>query len=396
MSELLKNKVFFNGVLKAFSANYSEGLKDKDIWDRADGDKSCVDLRGSGHRQWRGAFKELKKGSDSVSLEDLFDEALHDYPKNPAFIALQAELEAYHKEADTFDETDSYLPISSAELPEGSRDTPWQEVLALFSRSEACRTVNTKLRKSCDSVIVTGRPCDQPSLFTNTVVGIIKQRKFQDSHYVPIFIELDLRGLKTQASFYILLREVDEALWLNPSIDDKERFVEDEEKDEESNQAILEALVVKRLHSIVKFYQEAQVLHLVFRHQLRDNKGETLSSLHDQQMIQNWRRLINKTLTASEPFQGHLQVLLLFNNTVDKKHSQAGEVTDKHIYLSELRCNEGIISDWQQDLLKYFTATSQHNWSELLKSLRRHFKVPLLPLYRRLSFQTLINKLEND
>lgn len=71
---------------------YPMGPQHKEIWSRAGGDLSRLEMVATGRASWHAAIKSLKQGGGGVniSFESLLDEALEDFSANPALIAIAA------------------------------------------------------------------------------------------------------------------------------------------------------------------------------------------------------------------------------------------------------------------------------------------------------------------
>lgn len=68
-------------LLETSTKLYPTGPTDKDIWQRAGGDHSHLDLSGNGKDQWYRALQLINLGG-SISIFDLLNHMLYDYPSN--------------------------------------------------------------------------------------------------------------------------------------------------------------------------------------------------------------------------------------------------------------------------------------------------------------------------
>lgn len=419
MSDLLKDESLFKKTCDTFSDLYPEGPKDEAVWDRAKGDIADLELQGGGRTQWRGAITALKKGTRGITLESLLSVAWEDFPNNSELQALNMNLGFQYKTdgpAYTLNKANGFInsPIKSSEIPvRDNPNIPWQEALALFNRSRACLSINRNSLKKLAYVTVTGKSCDQPDVFAKAIQGIIEYRIFRDSHYHPLFIDVNLERLNEQTYFYEILLLVDQALQLDTSIISGESFSEDDGVDEDEKLRLLERVFVQRLQKIVENYrgQGKNTVHLFFSHYLDADMTDEQLMNFERMMKYNWQRLVGQICSLSgkeykEPLElkmfleKHVRFFLLFKNISNIQHPQAGEVVNNsRIYLSTLQCNEKMITRWQENLKNFTRHEIQYDWKPLEQSVRRHFKIPLLPLSKyskRLSFRKLRDKVEKE
>lgn len=82
-------------ILERVAADlYGQGLMHHEIWSRAGGDLSAVNLSASGKGSWHAALRSLKQGGGgrSISHLTLLSKMLEDFPNNPELKALRQSL----------------------------------------------------------------------------------------------------------------------------------------------------------------------------------------------------------------------------------------------------------------------------------------------------------------
>lgn len=82
------NQSTLQTAVDVFSSLYPTGPLDQEVWSRAGGDISRLDLSGSGRTAWTRLIRDVDRGA-SVTLVELISEAEQDYPKNRKLIALR-------------------------------------------------------------------------------------------------------------------------------------------------------------------------------------------------------------------------------------------------------------------------------------------------------------------
>ncbi|MBI5821369.1 MAG: 5'-methylthioadenosine/S-adenosylhomocysteine nucleosidase [Verrucomicrobia bacterium] len=79
------------------STLYPLGPQDQQVWRRAGGDPSKIDLNSTGHANWHNAISELKLGGGGteITMLSLLDVMLSDYPHNESLTLLRRKLNVH-------------------------------------------------------------------------------------------------------------------------------------------------------------------------------------------------------------------------------------------------------------------------------------------------------------
>ncbi len=88
-SDLSSNPTLRDALQTILPPLYPAGPIDRDIWERAGGDLSCLNLGKPGRSMWFEALKLLTNGGGGdINFRNLIAEALNDYPRNEGLLAL--------------------------------------------------------------------------------------------------------------------------------------------------------------------------------------------------------------------------------------------------------------------------------------------------------------------
>ena len=82
LTEMATDSGRLQAITAVFCSLYPLGPRDQDIWERAGGDLSRLQLSGQGRTDWFRAIQLIDRGGGSLTFEVLCREALLDYPRN--------------------------------------------------------------------------------------------------------------------------------------------------------------------------------------------------------------------------------------------------------------------------------------------------------------------------